>query len=1128
MHRFVVRVIGIIVAAGLSVVAIAQPQAPSRFPINIDATQLFFPFFSIFGVTPLTDARRVQAVQLAPGEYHYQFQSGDLGDFTFIVTANGTVDYDHKFDAFLNGRGTTTLQLTGFEVTLDALSLTGADNGGGVQLTAAEGEWIQRKTMRLLPQRFYLLQQVQASSIHFGLQQDGRFSYDPADDATNGGALSGAGTTTLTFKGHPVSVDASAVSRFLLINGVAGAKPVQNGKTTVVVLPATGFFLQLDGGMTDLMFTVGAHGEVMLDPKRTSGLELLAGNPPTVRVLANADPMNADLPEDVVTQRYNNLRTGTTLHGGLDQRAVSNEMFGFIDKLEVDGVVLAQPLFMAGVDFPQRGRRPAVFIATSTNWIYAFDAEKLDKIWERHLGEPYRFAVPPGKAVLDPTEAWACPGQMAVTEQEQEIAADGIQSTPVIDFVNSRMIVSYRGEGKTATQPSDLNEDFEGKQRIAVLDLRTGELAKAQDGHVLDRRVIDDQTAEASLWNLVHRNRASLLLADGTVYVAFAGRCEVPSWPHSGLDFQGWIYAFDAATLAFKGRYRSTRGPNGSEALDPTKDHVAGGGIWQASTGLAADGRSLYFSTGNQADGSQAIARPADVLGRNLPDSVIRLGLDPAIFSTPPPDWFTPYRKDWLDVQDLDLAAAGVMLIPNTQYMVAAGKEGLLYLLDREHLGRFDGAPTVLPPPFPAFITSQDPLGPDDQGRDHVLQKFTIGENQYCADASPPKRAMFCLGPKKNYPSDGLVHLGVDMNQWFPWPHIHGTPIFGSFPDGRTFLYVWPEKDFLKSFQWRTTQFDTTPTIAKLTTGDEALAPPYIANVPNQPPPPPPDNPGNALAVGMPGGFLSLSIDPTQPAAGVLFASVQRCRRFDNDFGLHECSVSHCSQDPLNCNEQGLGILRAFDPITLRELWNNQTDRLGRPENKEYWFAKFVPPTIAHGRVFLATGKKRVLVYGLHKFASIRFTIKTGDDDAGGGLHGSDQTADVFLKLQDGTSPKFTFMLRQRSEPNWENQSIHTVDFQIPSLASPLIGITGVQINLKQDNPDISADNWDVASLSVSLFNSPFSDDKSLCELNLVGSTRLQDGSTGLVRLSKNPGDSGNGPSSPRYDPAGPGSGCSQ
>jgi hypothetical protein len=198
-------------------------------------------------------------------------------------------------------------------------------------------EWIQHKTIRLLPQDVYLFQQgqgpcnIQATCVCFGLQLDGRFSYGPAACNPSGGALSGAGTTTLIFKGYAVSVDASAVSRFLLVTTLRGAKPVQNGKTTVVVLPAPAFFLQTDNGMRDdLMFSVGAHGEVMLDPKKTGGLEVLAGNPPTLRVLANADPMNADSPEDVVTQRYNNLRTGTTLHGGLDKRVVSGGLFGLI------------------------------------------------------------------------------------------------------------------------------------------------------------------------------------------------------------------------------------------------------------------------------------------------------------------------------------------------------------------------------------------------------------------------------------------------------------------------------------------------------------------------------------------------------------------------------------------------------------------------------------------------------------------------------------------------------------------------------------------------------------------------------------------------------------------------------
>ena len=73
-----------------------------------------------------------------------------------------------------------------------------------------------------------------------------------------------------------------------------------------------------------------------------------------------------------------------------------------------------------------------------------------------------------------------------------------------------------------------------------------------------------------------------------------------------------------------------------------------------------------------------------------------------------------------------------------------------------------------------------------------------------------------------------------------------------------------------------------------------------------------------------------------------------------------------------------------------------------------------------------------------------------------------------------------------------------------------------------QHNPDFSADNWDIANLQVSLFN-PGS--TQVCQLNLIGTSVLQDGSTGLVRLSKNADSSGNGPSSPIF-PTGLGSGC--
>lgn len=678
---------------------------------------------------------------------------------------------------------------------------------------------------------------------------------------------------------------------------------------------------------------------------------------------SNADPANPASPRDVVTQRYNNLRTGTTLHGGLDQRAVSDGKFGFVKALEVDGVVLAQPLFMANVDFPEKGLRSAVFIATSTNWIYAFDADPpFDKLWETRLGEPFRFPD-----AFTEENRKSCRGSLMTSVEQDDRGVNttlvlGIESTPVIDFKRSRIIVSYRS----------MDGIPDGAQRIAALNLRTGEFVKGADGRDLNRRITD-----SPLWNQVHRNRASLLFEQDHVYVAFSGRCEDPGAAFFvQKSFQGWIYAFDAESLAFAGRYRSTQSPDGAPP-EPTNDPVTGGGIWQASTGLAADGHgNLFFATGNEARCNSAGVAPnrkcslPDAFGKNLSDSIVRLRVDPAdgppgstAISMTPADWFTPYRKTWLDEVDLDFAAAGVVLIPNTRYLVAGGKEGMLYVLDRDHLGKFDDS-TPFDPSTVLAHTSGDSVGLDDARRDHLVQKFRGGENQYCAAGPNPH---FCLGRGQSYPpSPAPPGRGVAMNDWIPWPHIHGSPVFGAFPDGRAFLYLWAEKDFLKSFRWWGKRFDTTPIAAKLGTGAEVLAPPFLGG----------DDAHQFLGpVGMPGGMLALSIDPAQPAAGVLFASVQRCAasfegpeaRDKQDaelLELHECSLPRC-QLGSNCDQQHYGMLRAFDPITLRELWNNQIDPFAaNPKNKRYWFAKFVPPTIANGRVFLATGSQLVLVYG--------------------------------------------------------------------------------------------------------------------------------------------------------------------
>jgi len=292
-----------------------------------------------------------------------------------------------------------------------------------------------------------------------------------------------------------------------------------------------------------------------------------------------------------------------------------------------------------------------------------------------------------------------------------------------------------------------------------------------------------------------------------------------------------------------------------------------------------------------------------------------------------PADWFTPYRKLWQDTNDMDLGGGGVVLIPNTNLLAASGKEGVLYLLDRNNLGKFDGDPLV----------TQCPVGYDDEStRDHVVDKLTIGTNRYVQQGFLQP----CGAPP--------AHSG----QWILWPHVHGTPVFGSFANVGDFLYVWPEKDALKSIRLTGTGFDHAVKAFVSRRGEEVLAPPWKEAIVAQ--------------VGMPGGMLTLSIDPTRPGAGVLFASVQTC---GDDQMWRACSVTLCKDATYYgaCVHQEHGILYAFDPITRKELWNNQTltnDQEAAPWRYKYDFAKFVPPTVAKGKVFLATKSNGVIVYG--------------------------------------------------------------------------------------------------------------------------------------------------------------------
>jgi hypothetical protein len=154
--------------------------------------------------------------------------------------------------------------------------------------------------------------------------------------------------------------------------------------------------------------------------------------------------------------------------------------------------------------------------------------------------------------------------------------------------------------------------------------------------------------------------------------------------------------------------------------------------------------------------------------------------------------------------------------------------------------------------------------------------------------------------------------------------HLHGSPIYWESPVHGPIVYVWYEQNVLEAFKIVNGAFDSN---SDPTTG---LLAPVTKSTMAAPP-------------GMPGGVLSLSANGTVADSGIVWATVP----YNGD--AHTNTVA--------------GIVRAFDASDLSvELWNS---RQNPARDDVGHFAKFTPPTIANGKVYVATFSDQLVVYGL-------------------------------------------------------------------------------------------------------------------------------------------------------------------
>ncbi|HKD74874.1 MAG TPA: hypothetical protein VKB76_05240, partial [Ktedonobacterales bacterium] len=313
----------------------------------------------------------------------------------------------------------------------------------------------------------------------------------------------------------------------------------------------------------------------------------------------------------------------------------------------VDGYIYAQPLYMPQVAIPGNGIHNLVIVATQHDSVYAFDADSPtpDPLWKVSFLNP-----DVGITTLSPSDVNA-------SDIMPEI---GITSTPVIDVAsNTLYVVAATKENGTfyhrlhALDMTSGAEKFGGPRIIEASFAGT-----AQDGS-------DGVITFASRFQL---QRAALLLSKGKVFIAFASNAD------SGL-YHGWVIAYDAVTMRQVGAWVST--PNGYQ-----------GGIWMSGCGLSADrDGDLYLSIANGPFDAYG-----DPPGVNFSDSIVRLKAEPHEISVA--DFFTPSAQAKMAQDDLDLGSAGVMLLPDQpgplpRLAVTSGKNGHIYLLNRDHMGGY-------------------------------------------------------------------------------------------------------------------------------------------------------------------------------------------------------------------------------------------------------------------------------------------------------------------------------------------------------------------------------------------------------------------------------------------------------
>jgi hypothetical protein len=436
-----------------------------------------------------------------------------------------------------------------------------------------------------------------------------------------------------------------------------------------------------------------------------------------------------------------------------------------------------------------------LYVFTMTNTAYIFDVNTGAELAKRPLAAPFDpadIANPPGRGM----------------DRHNIYRNWGITATPVIDVATNTIYATTFGK------PNANSLNTERNNMLWILDANT--LADKKPPVLIAGNADNGGGGISNGFTTPYQKlRAGLgLLTDAAgnkaIIVSFSINGENPRGPG-----HGFVVAYDVRGLNRDAGFTPT------PAIWNVTPGGGAGGIWMSGSGPAIDGDDIYLATGNGMD-------PGTMPG-NFGESFVKLHYTAGVANVDDgkpklvvADFWGAFSDFGRANEDQDLGAAGVFIVPERGNLVGGGKDGILYNLNKDNLGKNTWDPQFNLP-FVATYLPNAPNGPAG------LPTTTA------ADPNWP-----IVNRDRNLPAQTPTGKSY---------HIHGTPVYMERANSGI-VYVWGENERLKAYNLN---FAT-----KRITGFRAEGAQLASG--NMPAP-----------GGMPGGRLVVSSNGTMPGTGVVW-----------------------------------------------------------------------------------------------------------------------------------------------------------------------------------------------------------------------------------------------------------------